>query len=264
MHELLAGSTGQPADSETRESTPSVEMFQSSPQSQVSPPAISDAQPAVLQPVSHQMQRRENGLGTQAGVQSSHPQPVNGLYQAPTAIPPRLFNGGFQPALSSTPTTVDSVPNGLVLNQQHGSWNGQPFVNRGLGGQPLGNHAGLFPANGMFYICTLKFFLLAIDEGCFKVQMVMRQRFWEASHPPLSSPNPTLTLSSHFRQNVGLGEGRGSSWLFPEFLPLILQFFSMGVIYSLSPSVFCFNIFKTVTFELIVGVLFLLAFFLAL
>ena len=161
MHGLLAGSTGQPADSETRESTPRVEMFQSSPQSQVSPPAISDAQPAVLQPVSHQMQRMENGVGTQAGVQSSHPQPVNGFYQAPTAIPPRLFNGGFQPALSSTPTTVDSVPNGLVLNQQHGSWNGQP----------LGNHAGLFPANGIFYICTLKFFLLAIDKGCFKVQL---------------------------------------------------------------------------------------------
>ena len=171
MHGLLAGSTGQPADSETRESTPSVEMFQSSPQSQVSPPAISDAQPAVLQPVLHQMQRMENGLGTQAGVQSSHPQPVNGFYQAPTAIPPRLFNGGFQPALSSTPTTVDSVPNGLVLNQQHGSWNSQPYVNGGSGGQPLGNHAGLFPANGMFYICTLKFFLLTIDEGCFKVQL---------------------------------------------------------------------------------------------
>lgn len=148
MHGLLAGSSGQPADSETRESTPSVEMFQSSPQSQVSPPAISDVQPAVLQPVLHQMQRMENGLGTQAGVQSSHPQPVNGFYQAPTAIPPRLFNGGFQPALSSTPTTVDSVPNGLVLNQQHGSWNSQPYVNGGLGGQPLGNHAGLFPANG--------------------------------------------------------------------------------------------------------------------
>ena len=171
MHVLLAGSTDQPADSETRESTPSVEMFQSSPQSQVSPPAISDAQPAVLQPVSQQMQRMENGLGTQAGVQSSHPQPVNGFYQAPTAIPPRLFNGGFQPALSSTPTTVDSVPNGLVLNQQHGSWNGQPYVNGGSGGQPLGNHAGLFPANGMFYICTLKFFLLAVDEGCFKLQL---------------------------------------------------------------------------------------------
>ena len=55
------------------------------------------------------------------------------------------------------------------------------------------------------------------------------------SFPPTPPfPNPTLTLTSHFGQNVGLGEGRVSSRMFPRIL-----------------------------IKLIVGVLFLLAFFLA-
>ena len=33
-----------------------------------------------------------------------------------------------------------------------------------------------------------------------------RSRFWETI-PTYPSPNPTLTLTSHLRQNVGLGEG---------------------------------------------------------
>ena len=32
-------------------------------------------------------------------------------------------------------------------------------------------------------------------------------RFWETAHLPLPSPKPTLTLTSHLGQNVGLGEG---------------------------------------------------------
>ena len=36
--------------------------------------------------------------------------------------------------------------------------------------------------------------------------------FWETA--PYPSPKPTLTLNSHLRQNVGLGEGGGGS--FPE------------------------------------------------
>ena len=54
MQELLVGTTVSPAGSiASRGSTPSVETFPGSPESQVSPPQISDTQPAVLQPMTH-------------------------------------------------------------------------------------------------------------------------------------------------------------------------------------------------------------------
>ena len=34
--------------------------------------------------------------------------------------------------------------------------------------------------------------------------------------PTYSSPKPTLTLTSHLGQNVGLGEGLGGQFNFPE------------------------------------------------
>ena len=30
-------------------------------------------------------------------------------------------------------------------------------------------------------------------------------RFWETAHLPFPGPKPTLTLTSHLKQNVGLG-----------------------------------------------------------
>lgn len=149
MQELLAGGgVSHPIGMESRENSPSVETFQGSPQSQISPPVISDTQPAVLQPMTHQIQGIGNVV-THSGVPSSQPQPVNSFYQAPTAIPQRLFNGGFQPAMSSTPTAVNGAPNGIAVNQQYaGPWNSQPYVNGTLGNQPLANQASAFAGNG--------------------------------------------------------------------------------------------------------------------
>ena len=154
MQELLAGSgASHPAGTNSCGSTPSVETFQGSPQSQISPPVISDTQPAVLQPMTHPLQGVANAMN-HSGMPSSHPQPVNGFYQAPTAIPQRLLNGGFQPALSSTPTTVDSARNGFqVVNQQYaGPWTSQPYVNGGLGSQSHVNQSSSFIGNGEFHV----------------------------------------------------------------------------------------------------------------
>lgn len=149
MKELLAGGASQPvAGTGSRESSPSVETFQGSPHSQVSPPAISDTQPAVLQPMTHSIHAVGNGVNHSA-VPSSHLQPVNGFYQAPTAIPQRMF-GGFQPAMSSTPTTVNSVPNGFSVNPQNGPWTSPPYVNGAVVNQPHVNQSSSFAANGEF------------------------------------------------------------------------------------------------------------------
>ncbi len=153
MKELLAGGVSQPAGTSSRESSPSVETFQGSPHSQVSPPVISDTQPAVLQPMTHSIQAVGNGLN-HSGMPSSHSQPVNGFYQAPTAIPQRMF-GGFQPAMSSTPTTVDSVPNGYPVNTQYGPWSSPPYVNGAVVSQSHGNQPSSFTANGKFLLSVL-------------------------------------------------------------------------------------------------------------
>ena len=151
MQELLAGDgMSHPAGANSRDSSPSVETFQGSPQSQISPPVLSDTQPAVLQPMTHPVQSGGNVLN-HSGVVNSHPQPVNGFHQPPTAMPRRLFSGGFQPALSSTPSAVDAAPNGFVMSQQYGPWSSQPFVNGSLGSQPLANQAISFAGNGKFY-----------------------------------------------------------------------------------------------------------------
>jgi len=148
MQELLAGDgMSHPAGANSRDSSPSVETFQGSPQSQISPPVLSDTQPAVLQPMTHPVQSGGNVLN-HSGVVNSHPQPVNGFHQPPTAMPRRLFSGGFQPALSSTPSAVDAAPNGFVMSQQYGPWSSQPFVNGSLGSQPLANQAISFAGNG--------------------------------------------------------------------------------------------------------------------
>ena len=147
MKELLAGSVSQVA-SGSRESSPSVETFQGSPHSQISPPAISDTQPAVLQPMMHSIHAVANGVNHSA-VPSSHLQPVNGFYQAATAIPQRMF-GGFQPAMSSTPTAVDSVPNGFPVNTQYGPWTSPPYVNGGVVRHPHVNQPSAVAANGEF------------------------------------------------------------------------------------------------------------------
>lgn len=154
MKELLAGGVSQLAGTESRESSPSVETFQGSPHSQISPPALSDSQPAVLQPMTHPMQAVLN----HTGMPSSHPHLVNGFsYQAPTTIPQRVFNG-FQPAMSSTPTTVDSVPNGFPVNtlQQYGPWSSSPpYVSGALGSHPHVNPPGSFVGNGKLQtICS--------------------------------------------------------------------------------------------------------------
>lgn len=149
MKELLAGGVSQAA-ADSQQSSPSVETFQGSPHSQVSPPAISDTQPAVLQPMTHSIHTVANGVNHSA-VPNSHLQPVNGFYQAPTAIPQRMF-GGFQPAMSSTPTTVDSVPNGFPLNSQYGPWTSPPYVNGGVVSQPRVNQPSSFAANGEFLL----------------------------------------------------------------------------------------------------------------
>lgn len=146
MKELLAGSVSQVAAG-SRESSPSVETFQGSPHSQVSPPAISDTQPAVLQPMTHSIHAVANGVN-HSTVPSSHLQPVNGFYQAPTAIPQRMF-GGFQPAMSSTPATVDSVPNGFPVNTQYGPWTSPPYVNGGVVRQPHENQPSPVAVNGV-------------------------------------------------------------------------------------------------------------------
>ena len=154
MQELLAGGgVSQPAGTDSRGSTPSVETFQGSPQSQISPPVISDTQPAVLQPMTHQIQGVGNATN-HSRVPNSQPLPVNGFYQTPTAIPHRLINGGFQPALSSTPAIVDSTRNGFqVVNQQFaGPWTSQPHVDGGLGSQSQVNQASSFVGNGKFYV----------------------------------------------------------------------------------------------------------------
>ena len=150
MKELLAEGLSPPARSGSRESSPSVETFQGSPQSQVSPPALSDSQPTVLQPMTHQIQPVGNVVN-HSGVHNSHPQPVNGFYPAPAAIPQRVF-GSFQPAMSSTPTTVDSLPNGFPVNAQHVAWNtSPPYVNGVLGSQPhINQPPSLFSGNGKF------------------------------------------------------------------------------------------------------------------
>lgn len=148
MKELLAGGVSQPAGTSSRESSPSVETFQGSPHSQVSPPVISDTQPAVLQPMTHSIQAVGNGMNN-SRMPSSHQQPVNGFYQAPTAIPQRML-GGFQPAMSSTPTTVDSVPNGFAVNTQYGPWGSPPYVNGTVVSQPHVNQHSSFVGNGKF------------------------------------------------------------------------------------------------------------------
>ena len=147
MKELLAGGVSQLATG-SRESSPSVETFQGSPHSQVSPPAISDTQPAVMQPMTHSIHAVANGVN-HSSVPSSHLQPVNDFYQAPTAVPPRMF-GGFQPAMSSTPTTVDSVPNGFPVNTQYGSWSSPSYVNGAVVSPPHVNQPSSFAANGEF------------------------------------------------------------------------------------------------------------------
>lgn len=150
MQELLAGNDIiHSADSASRESTPSVETFQGSPQSQVSPPVISDTQPAVLQPMTHQLQGVGN-IMNRSSMPNAHTQPVNGFYQGPTAIPQRTINGIFQPAMSSTPATVDSAPSRFqVVNKHHGLRTSQPYVNGALGSQPVANHGSSYVGNGI-------------------------------------------------------------------------------------------------------------------
>lgn len=145
MKELLAGGASQLATS-SRESSPSIETFQGSPHSQVSPPRISDTQPSVMQPMTHSIHSVGSGVNHSA-VPSSQLQPVNSFYQPPTAIPQRMF-GGFQPAMSSTPTTVDSAPNGFPANTQYGPWSSPPYVNGAVVSQPHFNPPSSFAANG--------------------------------------------------------------------------------------------------------------------
>lgn len=146
MKELLVEGLNQSARSDSRESSLSVETFQESPQSQVSPPALSDSQPAVMQPTSHPIQP-VGGVRNHSVMPNSHPQLVNGFYPAPSAVPQRLF-GSFQPAMSSTPTTVDNVPNGFPGNVQQAPWNSSPpYVNGVLGSQPQLNQTSI-PVSG--------------------------------------------------------------------------------------------------------------------
>ena len=151
MQELLVGNDiSHSADAASLESTPSVETFQGSPQSQVSPPVISDTQPAVLQPMTHQLQGVGNVMN-HSSVPNAHTQPVNGFYQGPTAMPHRIFSGVFQPAMSSTPTAVDSAPSRFqVVNKHHGLRTSQPYVNGALGSQPVANHGSSYVGNGKF------------------------------------------------------------------------------------------------------------------
>ena len=44
----------------------------------------------------------------------------------------------------------------------------------------------------------------SLSAPIFSFGIIMR--FWETAHLPLPSPKPTLTLTSHLGQNVGLGE----------------------------------------------------------
>ncbi|PFX33455.1 Syntaxin-binding protein 4 [Stylophora pistillata] len=135
MKELLAEGLSQPARTGSRESSLSVETFQGSPQSQISPPALSDSQPAVMQPTSHPVQP-VGGVMNHSVMPNSHPQLGNGFYPAPSAVPQRVF-GSFQPAMSSTPTTVDSVPNRFPVNVGQAPWSSSPpYVNGVLGNQP--------------------------------------------------------------------------------------------------------------------------------
>lgn len=145
MQELLAGNAASPeASLGSRGSTPSVETFLGSPRSQVSPPEISDTQPAVLQPMTHQISGAGNGIN-HVGAPNSHRQPINDFHPAPAASPRRIVNGGFQPALSSTPAMVNSTPNGFkVVNQQYAPVTSQPYVNGERAGSPfVANGAGL-------------------------------------------------------------------------------------------------------------------------
>ena len=157
MKELLVEGLNQSARSDSRESSLSVETFQGSPQSQVSPPALSDSQPAVMQPTSHPIQP-VGGVRNHSVMPNSHPQLVNGFYPAPSAVPQRLF-GSFQPAMSSTPTTVDNVPNGFPGNVQQAPWNSSPpYVNGVLGSQPQLNQTSIpVSGNGKFLLIILIF-----------------------------------------------------------------------------------------------------------
>ncbi|RMX46979.1 hypothetical protein pdam_00011922 [Pocillopora damicornis] len=109
MKELLVEGLNQSARSDSRESSLSVETFQGSPQSQVSPPALSDSQPAVMQPTSHPIQP-VGGVRNHSVMPNSHPQLVNGFYPAPSAVPQRLFGAG--------PTAVIQ-PQQLPLSSLH-------------------------------------------------------------------------------------------------------------------------------------------------
>lgn len=157
MRELLVGTTVSPTGSiASRGSTPSVETFPGSPESQVSPPGISDTQPAVLQPMTHQMPGFGNGMN-HGDLANSHTQAINGFYQAPAAVPQRTTaNGVFQPAMSSTPEIVGRTQNGFQLvNHQFVPWTSQRHMNVSPRGQSVVIDQGgsQFVANGESYDC---------------------------------------------------------------------------------------------------------------
>ena len=117
MQQLLAGGAN---------STPTTNFVtsQGSPQSQASPPEVSSSVPTGLQPVMNPMQ----GIHS---VPASYPaQPISAPYpgHVASALPQRMV-GGFQPAMSSTPTL--GISNGQVPSQ------------------PYAAQAGAFPMNGM-------------------------------------------------------------------------------------------------------------------
>lgn len=152
MQELLVGTTVSPAGSiASRGSTPSVETFPGSPESQISPPEISDTQPAVLQPMTHQMPGFGNVMN-HGDLQNSHTPAINGFYQAPAAVPQgTTASGVFHPALSSTPEIVGSTLNGFqVVNHQFVPWTSQRHMNISPRGQSVAIDQGgsQFVANG--------------------------------------------------------------------------------------------------------------------
>ena len=117
MQQLLAGDAN---------STPTTNFVtsQGSPQSQASPPVVSSSVPTGLRPVMNPMQ----GIHS---VPASYPaQPISAPYpgHVASALPQRTM-GGFQPAMSSTPTL--GISNGQVPSQ------------------PYAAQAGAVPMNGM-------------------------------------------------------------------------------------------------------------------
>ena len=144
MQELLAGPTSNSAATINSANYPSFRDYQGSLEPRVSPPVMSDTQPAGLQGAIQQ----DQGMNP-TGRPTFHLQQGTGINEVPSTIPQRVYEG-FQPTMSSTPTIVNGGPNGFPVNPQGGALPSHIYSIGGLASQLHVNPIMSFSGNGMF------------------------------------------------------------------------------------------------------------------